>query len=86
MDWKPPKLFIEFDIPQSVDGNFKAKCKHCTAIISVSTKAYSNLLGHLLVSLFSVCQKKVKHNRVKYVTLVMLVFYNKPVVIHACGQ
>ena len=52
------------DIPQGVNGNFKAKCKRYTAIISALTKASSNLLRHLLVCIFSFCLKKVKHDGV----------------------
>ena len=86
MDWKPPKEFKEFEICQGVDGNFNAKCKHCTAIISASTKASSNMQIHLMACVFSFCPKKVKDYRVIYVTLVLLVFCNKSINIHACGQ
>ena len=37
MDWKSPNVFKKFDIPKGVNGNFKAKYKHCTAIIVVIT-------------------------------------------------
>ena len=36
-----PKLFRFFEVPEIVVGNFKAKCKHCPAQISASTKATS---------------------------------------------
>ena len=77
---------MDWNHPRCVDRNFKAKCKQYTAIISASSKASSNLLGYLLVCLFSFCLNIVKHYRVMYVTLVLLLFYNKPIVIHACGQ
>ena len=45
MDWKPPKVIKEFDIPKGVYVNFKAKCKHCTAIISGSQKPAKTSFG-----------------------------------------
>jgi hypothetical protein len=36
----------EFEVPENVSGNFKAKCKHCES----STKATSNFVTHLKVS------------------------------------
>ena len=44
-----PMIFKFFEVPENVDGNFKAKCKHCLAQISASTKATSNLLLHVKV-------------------------------------
>ena len=34
-----PVVFGHFDVPENVDGNFKAKCKHYSTSISGSTKA-----------------------------------------------
>ena len=36
-----------FEVPENVEGNFKAMCKHCQTLISGSTKATSNFLYHL---------------------------------------
>ena len=65
-DWKSPKVFKKIDIPQGVDGNFKAKCKHCTAIISALTKTSSNLLRHL----FSFCLNSDTLQSVTYMVTV----------------
>ena len=45
-----PVIFRHFEVPENVDGNFKAKCKHCQVPISGSTKATSNFLLHLKVT------------------------------------
>ena len=44
-----PVVFEQFEVPNNVEGTFKAKCKHCSASISGSTKASSNFLLHLKV-------------------------------------
>ena len=53
MAGKPTKqqslIFSFFDIPENVEGNFKAKCKLCTSQLSASTKASSNLVLYLRV-------------------------------------
>ena len=33
------RVLDEFEVPENVSGNFKAKCKHCESYISGSTKA-----------------------------------------------
>ena len=46
MPKKAPPVFQHFIIPDNygeIDGNFKAKCKYCSAEISASSKATSNL-------------------------------------------
>ena len=45
-----PVVFQQFDIPENVQGTFKAKCRHCASMISGSTKATSNFLLHLKVN------------------------------------
>ena len=35
-------VFWHFDVPDNAEGNFKAKCKHCSTTISGSTKSTSN--------------------------------------------
>ncbi|XP_062579450.1 zinc finger BED domain-containing protein 4-like [Saccostrea cucullata] len=41
------RVLDEFNVPDNVSGNFKAKCKHCESYISGSTKATSNFLTHV---------------------------------------
>ena len=43
-------ILSHFDIPQSQNGNFQAKCKHCSQLIKGSSKATSNFVTHLKVS------------------------------------
>ena len=44
-----PVVFEHYDVPDGVEGPFKATCKHCRTPISGSTKATSNFLLHLKV-------------------------------------
>ena len=37
----------DFEVPENVEGNIKAMCKHCQTLVSGSTKATSNFLYHL---------------------------------------
>ena len=34
-----PVVFCHFEVPEKVDGNFKAKSKHCEVLLSDSTGA-----------------------------------------------
>ena len=44
-----PIVFSHFDVPENVEGTFKARCKHCNTVISGSTKAISSFLVHIKV-------------------------------------
>ena len=45
------RILGQFDLPPCVQGNnYKAKCRHCGALISGSTKTCSNFTTHLKVS------------------------------------
>ena len=45
------RILGQFDLPPCVQGNnYKAKCRHCDALISGSTKTCSNFTTHLKVS------------------------------------
>ena len=45
------RILGQFDIPPCVQGNnYNAKCRHCGALISGSTKTCSNFTTHLKVS------------------------------------
>ena len=42
-----PMVFDYFDVPEGVEGTFRAKYKHCQTLISGSTKTTSIFLLHL---------------------------------------
>ncbi len=66
-----PVVLQYYDVPDNVEeGTFKAKCKHCSATISGSTKATSNFLLHIKVT------RKLKLNT-PYLPLLYLVFLAK---------
>ena len=77
-----PVVFGHFDVPDNAEGNFKAKCKHCSTTIYGSTKSTSNFLLHLKVctmyigSIMAVCMF-VNLSAVQYVCqYVIKVFLN----------
>lgn len=42
-------ILDQFDLPPDTDGTFKAKCRHCPALISGSLKIASNFKTHIKV-------------------------------------
>ena len=46
-----PVVFEHYEVPEGVEGTFRAICKHCQAKISGSTKATSNFILHLKVKI-----------------------------------
>ena len=43
------KLYNYFELPKNIEGNYQAKCKICSNLISASGKTCSNLKSHLKV-------------------------------------
>ena len=42
-------ILSNFDLPVGADGSVKAKCNHCSAVISGHTRITSNFVKHLKV-------------------------------------
>ena len=44
------RVLGHFELPSHIKANYKEQCKHCSAMISESTKTCSNVTTHLRVS------------------------------------
>ena len=66
-------VLSQFHVPPGADGHVKAKCRHCSVVISGHTKTTSNFVKHIRVSIHShqifrfLLITLIKH----YVTIIM---------------
>ena len=65
-------VFDHFEMPESTEGTYKAKCKYCSLLISARGKTTSNLLTHIKVIMFSSC---TNYNDSMY-TIIMIIINN----------
>ena len=39
---------LVYVLPESLEGTFKVKCRHCNKVIPASTKVFTNWLKHMV--------------------------------------
>ena len=50
---KLPRILDHYILPDTLEGTFKGKCKHCSKLISGTTKVTTNWLKHMVSKLLA---------------------------------